>query len=444
MAVIPSGGGGGGESLPIQSALTLAVSPTGNDSPSVDRPEFLYGGDYTAFPFLTPQAAVNAIPKFSGYYVRIELAEGAYAGFSFEGHYAGNLVEIVGGRKLAVLASGVTSGFPTATDSKIITMTGAGWTAKNLVGKFVEVLSGPGAGQIAVIAANTADTITLAAGFLPYITVASSFRLVEQTVRITGDTLPSFRSKFSNCSGRFKITDIKFESAPSSTCVGVFDCPARIDALRVTAIGGSAYAGFGFYFERVGTANLEQVSIRNCLYGVYLHDVHTVGAAASGATPGMAIDNCYQGFVVSAIGSISQSGIYAANCLSITASLTEVLSGRVLDFFTDKGFYGISIDKSQLTLSNVSIVGATNTAMRIVSMSNIIFSTPFVGTSNGGWGLRMNGVGNNVTLSGSLPTIFGSSGQITVNGIADVTWAALNFTNSYAVDVASGARIYRQ
>jgi hypothetical protein len=67
------------------------------------------------------------------------------------------------------------------------------------------------------------------------------------------------------------------------------------------------------------------------------------------------------------------------------------------------------------------------------------------GSGNAGWGLNLNGPGNIVHLiSATAPTISGASGEVTVDGVTDVTWAALASPGDYALDAVTGARVYRQ
>ena len=71
------------------------------------------------------------------------------------------------------------------------------------------------------------------------------------------------------------------------------------------------------------------------------------------------------------------------------------------------------------------------------------FESDLIGTGNAGWGLDLNGLGNAVRLNTATTTISGTSGEITVDGTTDETWASLASAGNFAVDTASGARIYR-
>jgi hypothetical protein len=65
----------------------------------------------------------------------------------------------------------------TSATSTVITKTAAGWTINAFTGNYVRVNSGTGAGQIRLIASNTATTITVTAPFSPVLDATSTIEI---------------------------------------------------------------------------------------------------------------------------------------------------------------------------------------------------------------------------------------------------------------------------
>src|SRR5262245_64781443 len=154
--------GGGVTTAPV----TLYCAPSGSDS----NP-----GTQT-LPLRQPAAALARIPKSIRHLVTINLAPGTYQGFAISDlnidpasdgsqvglHIKGTLVD-------ASLAAGTATGTATAaangdaTTPTWATLTDAGqsWTADDLKGRFLEITSGTGTGQVYPIVANTATTVAV-------------------------------------------------------------------------------------------------------------------------------------------------------------------------------------------------------------------------------------------------------------------------------------------
>lgn len=124
--------------------LTLTVNPsTGTDTPSGSRPASLLNGDYSAFPFQTVQAALDASDKHSG--VKITISAGTVSGFLAQGFSAP--IEIIGTNSTVTPASGVASGTAGAgTNNTGIKKpaAAANWTVDDLRGALVVITGGAG------------------------------------------------------------------------------------------------------------------------------------------------------------------------------------------------------------------------------------------------------------------------------------------------------------
>lgn len=78
--------------------IALAVSPTGDDQTTIGRPIPVTGGDVSAVPFLTPAAAVQALPCNIPYgtTATVTLSAGEYSGLVIAGFSGGGTLRLVG------------------------------------------------------------------------------------------------------------------------------------------------------------------------------------------------------------------------------------------------------------------------------------------------------------------------------------------------------------
>jgi hypothetical protein len=156
----------------VSGDVTLTVTTTGNDS-NTARPSRVATGDKSALPFLTIQAALDALPTVVPYpyEVNVRLGAGTFAGAQLRGFIGGGTLNLKGATALATLTSGAQSGTAGAGtwSTTVVKPTAAtNWTASNLVGKFLLLTGGAGAGSdptnapvMRPIKANTTTTLTV-------------------------------------------------------------------------------------------------------------------------------------------------------------------------------------------------------------------------------------------------------------------------------------------
>ena len=147
--------------------IILAVTTTGNDS-DASRPTFITGGDYSAYPYLTIQAAINDCARqLVNQTVLISIGAGSFAGFGSRGFVGPSFGVVIRGTwSLATLTTGPNS-FTAGTGTTATSLKrngGVAWTTNNLRGKVVKVTSGAGFSDalvnegIGVIKSNDGDT----------------------------------------------------------------------------------------------------------------------------------------------------------------------------------------------------------------------------------------------------------------------------------------------
>jgi hypothetical protein len=421
----------------LQDEIVLAVSSTGNDSDST-RPERIVEGDWSAKPFATIQAAIDALPllgRTAAEYpalVRIVVGAGTFAGFIIRASVCD--VQINGTRQTATLASGASSGTATSAGTRTITMTGAGWTVDDLKGRYVRVTAGPGAGQIVVIMKNTTDTLTVATLPTPAFGSGSVFTIEDlATVINTADPARGGAVSVIGCPALVSLEDLKVEAPTGRN--SFFASTQAVYLTRCVSIGG--------------------------VYGIlctgtvicWILDCYASGASSTGfiaqnlsmfALYGNGADACQEGFSAF-IGVVDTfaSYCYARNCPSNGYYARVVFFSDLYGWIFEGCGYGVVSTDSNGRLVGCEIQNSTNDGLRVTRGSYYI-TGGLSGSGNGGYGVRASGSNSTIELVGSTPTITGASGEVTVDGATDFTWAALSSAGNYALDAATGARVNRQ
>lgn len=430
--------------LEWQAAITLAVSTTGNDTDPT-RPARIVAGDWSAKPFATIQAAIHALPlldhgrissTLTDADVVINVGPGTFAGFQLVGSLLN--VYLAGTRQLATPATGPSSGTATAGDSRTLTLTGAGWTADDLRGCYVNVTAGPSAGNIYLIAKNTSDTITFPAYMSPALGAGSVFTIEE--LATTLNAVPPPYTGIANYQGNLgynRIVDLKIVS-PGGTVAGVFVSanPGSVSAQRIAALG--CYVGFSH--NSGGILWSESCYAEGSSYAGFSCQNVIMNAPYRSLAR-----NCANGFAYNNPGGWlyfgAGNGNLALNCG--TGLVVEGVQGIVNRMICENCGYGVSLNRALLRAIGWSCDGATIQALWM-HQADISFDGWLSGSGNVGFGLNASGGSNLVELNGITPTLTGALGDATVDGLTPIPWADLNVSGDYAVDAATGARINRR
>ncbi len=159
-------------------SLIFAVSNSGSDAYNGKR-DGVTAGDFSSIPFATLSECIKFIPKVN-HSVIVKIAAGNFAGANLVGLAGGWLdsadlkvkgVKFLGSTAVATLTTGDnsgTAGSGTSSTSLVKPTAAANWTASNLVGKFLRITGGGGAGPdvtnspvMRPIKANTTTTATV-------------------------------------------------------------------------------------------------------------------------------------------------------------------------------------------------------------------------------------------------------------------------------------------
>lgn len=420
-----------------EAAITLAVNgATGDDTPSSDRPAKIVKGDYSAYPFATIQAAINAVPLLTPYPVTINVAEGNYAGYYIRARSMGDWFQVVGTRGIATLATGSTAGTVTSGSVTQLTVTGAGWTPGDLIGKFVEITAGAGAGQIFVIADNTADTIYFAARMSPAPNATSSFQILEpKTVINSGNSWVSVAGAWiANSQGYFQMKDVKVTGLTYN--VFAFNVGGEVAFQRVVASGGY----YGIAAQDVLQCRWSQLAALNCP-GAGI--AHLAVVTAGNRDKGWAIYNCNWGYLAEGVNAIIQYGVYCKGCATYGLHLTNGPAYSMQDVTLDGCGTAVRAQIGFVELQRAVIKNSTVGCFDLFD-TRLLLETSLTGSGNAGWGLYAYGFNNRVALNFMTPSISGAAGEVTVDGSTDVTWANLAAANDSARHDPSGTLVLRR
>jgi len=432
--------------LESQGNIVLAVSTTGSDTPSANRPARITRGDYSAFPFLTIQAAIDALAPVIRYggattaNALINIGVGNFAGFMVEGMLASAGLQIAGTRITSTLATGSPTGTATGGTTRTLVDAGATWTPDDLVGRYVNIASGPGAGQIKLIAANTATALTVADVSTSF--GAGSVYTIEDSGTVITSASPKALALFPGIPygvhllrnlGNMFLRDLKI-AAGTYRYYG--NNNVRVFMIRVLARGA---ATVGLYEQSSFSVSWRDVGAVGPSFGIALYnifnqaDLSTRGLLAQCASVGVDFQNCAGGGAI--------FGVYSRGTGTGLRVLACPSGMKFFNTIIDGASTGIGCQAATIGLRDTEIKNCTVGCFSLF-MSQLYIESSLVGTGNAGWGLYAHEVANAIKIS-FTPTITGAAGEVTVDGVTDVTWAALASSGTYALNLATGSRISR-
>jgi hypothetical protein len=349
----------------------------------------------------------------------------------------GVAIVISGGRSLSSLTTGPNTGTITTGGSRSVVVTGAGWTANNLVGRYLNVTSGTGAGQILVIAQNTTDTIYLASPASPSIGNGAGFNIEDPNVVLNTAQANSTGIYVEGNTAGVSILDMK--ATNGSYPIVAINNPGRVSLTRVGTSGGT----YGVLVQQCVYVNLNQVSAVSATYGFYLlHSVNLSVAARGWLASSCTSYGVYFANILCTGSALTGLWIRGSSTYGLLLQNTKLIS--ISDFYVDSAARGVYSQYSELELIAASINNCTVAPFVLFHPTKLVLQTSLAGSGNTGWGLNASGVDNVVNIYNFTPTITGASGAVTVDGTNDVTWANLGSAGDYAYHVGTGCRISRR
>ena len=379
-------------------AVTLTVNAATGDDSDPARPTIITAGNYSANPFETVQAALDAVPRVLGGRLKVLVAAGEYAGFLAQGFVGKGDLEFIGAFVAATLTTGVASG--TAGSGTTSTQMNkpaavANWTSADLRGHLLVITAGGGASETDVPTVRAIKSNT--------------------TTALIVDTLPGMDD-----TSVFEIVDpgVVVESTASPPIAGMVMCASFIGNEAVVSVVGikpdQLGADYGIYSERNrriefhGWAAAQDASVAI----VYSQDDHVVkmnDAALSGGANVLLVGAT----TADASHLTADDGALALDqCANVSAQLDADTCLAT----------ALSVTRANNAVIGLNANGCAVTPLVLESVTRCdIGAGGLTGTGNTGYGADISR-GGTYDLAGASLT--GSSGDFRVDGSAD-TWANL-------------------
>jgi hypothetical protein len=417
--------------FPEAGNLTLYVNKTygldANDGLSADRA------------LKTIQAAINKAPLFPTDNIIINVAEGEYIESlnitNFPRH--SKSLSIIGSTWLPVTpATGSGTGtfdasFSGQESSHIAVVTGATWTTNDLRGKFVNVLTGAGAGTKIPIAANTADTLTLTR---PADRTTSQgvdlrnqqFEIVTPGATLTREASATYGiSVFTNTTGRLSSSttaDTGFNISNFNLNVGTTSTANMIEfGSGAVDINNCAFLGTGL--RKIYSTSAAQLRLDSCI------SIHTTASTHMRLQNQALFISCTNtGLVGGTTGVFGTAEIiFSGVLLNITTTGFSLTNSPII---TNQHVYIKTVaigfllqDTSSLIILGIGLIkGCTTAAISALTAANSL------------------NVGNNMAVFINAITIDACASAVSINGAhATVELFGCTITNSTGIAVNAGA-----
>jgi hypothetical protein len=444
-------GGSSGVAAPavISTAnITLAVATTGSDTATASRPQYVTGGDYSAYPYATIQAALTALPAIRRHTVLINVGAGSFAGFGIlSGANSATLGRITINGTLANVTptTGAATGTATSGSATTLVKTGAGWTSDDFKGMFLKITAGTGVGLYMTIAKNTTDTITfVATDTSPTPDATSVFAVQYPSTLITSQYASTGAAAYvASVVGSVSILNL----AVSGCTYALYALDSTNVLMRRVGVVGATIG----YLSNGGSTTLDNVSaISSVTYGIGIWQAATPQFGATNVAMaynarGVLISGNPSTSAIKIVGSVYRiTGAYVRDATSADGIRLYHGSYDLDNITVDGGANGILVQASRVVGHTINISNVTAKTLDL-RHADVSVDTILGGTGNAGFGINAYGAGNLVDVTMIVPTITGASGDATVDGSTVKTWAGdFGSAPSYAVDTTSGARIVRQ
>ena len=443
--------------------MTLYVRTTGSDSND---------GLTTGTALLTPQEAVNRVPKYIRHAVVIDIGEGDFngaylAGFAMAGTNPSFLIKGVLGNP--TLATGTTSGTADGGGTRDVVDSGQGWTPDELIGYLALVGT-----DYRVIYANDATSFNVVAAYGSS-TSGKAYEILDQKTNINvAETVTGYGGlTFRGNLQKIKVNDIKMTGIMIGVCNMYTPAPAEPERCRFNA---NTYGGV---FVQASTQEFEtkHCAAVGCAKGFYIVNGSSVRsmngclaynstgagfyfqsslgtfengdvASISNGTNGYEIQGCDVGnvdFNYVVFSGNTKNGISIGQVPNV-----QLDGGGVID---GNGEYGIVVGDTAVTnfapaagvVIPSSFTISNNTLGGIRGMNHAVISLQATtGTNAGPYGLVLE-TGANAFIT-SATAITGATGDATIDGATTtLTWATDFATDGDTnANVTYGTRIERK
>lgn len=390
----PSSGSSGGGSSPVGSTATIIVSveSDGSDASSANRPAVLSGGDYSAFPFATLDAALRSLTHGLFHQAFVRVGAGSFVGATASGFFGGG---IQSGRKVGLNINGTTalanfdvgpnySTAGTGTNSTTLVLDSGDdpWEADTLTEFCLKITDGGGSGDdpvnfpvIRPIVANTETTIAVEP--IPGMDETSDWEIVTRETKFSeidpSTNLVCIQPCFNSCPIRISAVDFQsnnpIDSLVSSANNAYLELNACKFAQATDAPSVLSDCDSVFAMKFCDISNAADTLVRNCSTKVTLEGLWCHGASIVDLLDcrGGNVSLRSEGAVSHALRMVNAGAIYAevlANNGGATAVYSEstdlVAVGTNLLTGSGNDGYGIQIEGGGLVdIAGADITGNT-------------------------------------------------------------------------------------
>jgi hypothetical protein len=361
--------------------IIVAVSSSGNDS-DASRPSLITVGDWSAYPFLTIQAAIDALPSFvRPYTATINVGAGNFTGakiFQRAGNY-----KIVGTLDLSTLTSGSNAGTFDSGAARAATKTGETWTVNNLKGHFVKITAGRGAGQERVIVANTVDTITVAKKWTTSINNTSVFQILEPKSVITTAVLDPYGSLSIGLGGfeyNGRVTIENFAFALGTAISSIALVRGDFSTIKTVRTSQSYYPIIAQDMDEVSIVRMAVLNV--IYYGSYfLRVTKSVGFGGE-----MFIDGSTDRTYFYSCRGVEFNGLYFSNITGSYGINFWDSVGIITDMVIASSSRGLFLARSALIIHGLEMSDIANNAIELQDLSSLKVKTSLT-SSNLNYGI---------------------------------------------------------
>ncbi len=457
--------------------LQLYVDPLGSDSNACTSTG--------ASACLTPQGAINKVPKFLKHRARVLLAAGSYASFNATAFNSDTGTQqttaglVIDGTLVSSTlatdtptgtATGGTAG-STSTFGTLVDSTKA-FTVNDLRGRFVEITGGTGVLQVKAIASNTADTITIAGTWTAPI-AGSTYAIRDSASFITG------------CQG--------IPPAPGATAAGATSVAIRIagnsSSVNIQLRGLAVSAACNFAVEQTDAAGLivnrmlftsttgtaakvsfgagaafydTNVSIYSSTSGTHLRsgalawqNASVLGNVTNGSASGGATGTVQNSVFINGSTAVNASGFRSSTLLGLeiidantggifTGGVTTNLQGIHIDCTGSASAVGLHLSSAlapggAVTPDHVDFTDC-NTAIRVASPTAFLLSANVL-TATGVTTYLDARYGGRIGLSASVPTGTVTTEVILDNDATATSTIAAIASGSCFASLSTGSRV---
>ena len=342
---------------------------------------------------------------------------------------AAGMFYVDGGSDVTDILAALTSDINSTTS---IGLSSQSWTVDQYKGYWVEILTGPAAGQKRTIHSNTATTLTPQKDFSVDPGSSAQFRIVRPSTTISGRLII-------NCPGTrpVRVQNLYFTGSNASLQI-LFSMYVNVAAV----ITDSSYSSAGYFYGN------KQSNLNGSVYDPdtfnYISSSTTyLGVSILNSSTTVWVIECVNSYLVAVVsnGLIKMEGcglFYAGSAFNIRYLELESCwatfgdscflvsnSGYAVSKISNPSGVGLVLRNTVIGIDGIDISGCSSHGAEISQSSNLyLYWNAVTGSGNGGAGVFLHDGANVYTKGSAVHTLTGTVGELSTDGTTeDSTWA---------------------